>query len=40
MSLLHHDEILVLSKFDFTDPENMGENQNINTLESIFYFDD
>ena len=40
MSLLHHDELLILSKFDFTDPENMKKPEYKHPRINFLIFDD
>ena len=40
MSLLHHDELLILSKFDFTDPENMKKPEYKHPIINFLIFDD
>ena len=39
-SLLHHDELLILSKFDFTDPENMKKPEYKHPRINFLIFDD
>jgi hypothetical protein len=40
MSLLSHDELLILSKFDFTDPENMKKPEYKHPRINFLIFDD
>ena len=40
MSLLTHDELLILSKFDFTDPENMKKPEYKHPRINFLIFDD
>ena len=40
MSLLNHDELLILSKFDFTDSENMKKPEYKHPRINFLIFDD